>query len=69
MKADKIRELDEKDLTAKVAEAGEQLFRLKFQMAMGQMDGLKKSREVRKDRARMLTILNEKKQAAAKSSK
>ena len=66
MKADKIRELDEKDLTAKVAEAGEQLFRLKFQMAMGQMDGLKKAREVRKDRARMLTILNEKKQAAAK---
>lgn len=66
MKADKIRELDEKELAVKAGEVAEQLFRLKFQMAMGQMDGLKKAREVRKDRARMLTILNEKKRAAAK---
>jgi len=55
MKAEKIRELDLKELGVKLKEADEQLFRLKFQMAMGQMDGLKKYRELRKDRARMLT--------------
>lgn len=69
MKADKIRELDEKELATKAGEVAEQLFRLKFQMAMGQMDGLKKSREIRKDRARMLTILGEKKRAAAAAKK
>jgi large subunit ribosomal protein L29 len=56
MKAEKIRELDEKELAAKLHEMEEQIFRLKFQMSMGQMDGLKKYRELRKDRARMLTI-------------
>jgi large subunit ribosomal protein L29 len=42
----------------------EQLFRLRFQMSMGQMDGLKKVRAMRKDRARMLTILREREIAA-----
>lgn len=69
MKADKIRELDGKELTAKKAEVDEQLFRLKFQMGMGQMDGLKKYRELRKDRARLLTILREQEIAASKESK
>ena len=40
-------------------EMDEQLFRLHFQMSMGQMDGLKKARAMRKDRARILTILRE----------
>jgi len=35
------------------------LFRLRFQMAMGQTDGLKKLRTMRKDRARMLTVLRD----------
>lgn len=69
MKAEKIRELDGKELAAKKAEVDEQLFRLKFQMGMGQMDGLKKYRELRKDRARLLTILREQEIAAAKESK
>ena len=51
--------MDDKELTVKLAEAGEQLFRLRFQMSMGQMDGLKKYRELRKDRARMLTVRRE----------
>lgn len=59
MQADKVRELDEKELNVKLAEAGEQLFRLRFQMSMGQTDGLKKYRELRKDRARMLTVRRE----------
>ena len=40
----------------KLKEIDEQLFRLRFQMSMGQMDGLKKVRQMKKDRARMLTI-------------
>jgi large subunit ribosomal protein L29 len=37
----------------------EQAFRLRFQLTMGQSDGLKKLRAIKKDRARMLTILRE----------
>jgi len=36
------------------------LFRFRFQMGMGQMEGLKKYRALKKDRARMLTVLGEK---------
>ena len=32
---------------------------MRFQMAMGQTDGLKKLRNIRKDRARMLTVLRD----------
>lgn len=66
MKADKIRGMDAAELATKTGETAEQLFRLKFQVAMGQTDGVKKLREVKKDRARMLTILNEKKRAEKK---
>lgn len=59
MRAEKIREIDTKELQGKLAESNEQLFRLKFQIGMGQSDGLKKYRELRKDRARMQTILNQ----------
>jgi large subunit ribosomal protein L29 len=56
MKATKIRELDEKEMGLKLREIDEQIFRLRFQMATGQMDGLKKYRELRKDRARVQTV-------------
>ncbi len=59
MKADKVRELDATELRNQVNDSAEQMFRLKFQMSMGQTDGLKKYRTVRKDRARMLTVLRE----------
>ena len=59
MKADKIRELDEAALRQQAREANEQIFRLKFQMSMGQTDGLKKYRQLKKDRARMFTVLTE----------
>ncbi len=59
MRADKIRELDSDELRRQVAEIGEQNFRLRFQLSMGQTDGLKKVRNLRKDRARILTILRD----------
>jgi large subunit ribosomal protein L29 len=64
MKAQKVRDLDETELKRQLAEMDEQKFRLKFQMSMGQMDGLKKVRAMKKDRARMLTILRERALAA-----
>ena len=60
MKADKIRNTDAAELERQIQDAQEQLFRLRFQMGMGQMEGLKKYRTLKKDRARMLTVLGEK---------
>ena len=44
MKSQKVRDLDDLELRRQLAEMEEQLFRLHFQMSMGQMDGLKKVR-------------------------
>ena len=63
MRADKVRSSDAGDLQRQVQEAQEQLFRFRFQMGMGQLEGLKKYRSLKKDRARMLTVLNEKRAA------
>jgi large subunit ribosomal protein L29 len=59
MKADKIRELDSDELRRQAAEIREQAFRIRFQLTMGQTDGLKKLRNIRKDNARILTILRD----------
>lgn len=64
MRAEKLRELDENELVAQESEITEQLFRLRFQMGMGQTDGLKKYRVLRKDRARVLTLLRERQLAS-----
>jgi len=59
MKAEKLRDLDDRELAQQLAEAEERLFRWRFQMAMGQTEGLKKYKVLKKDRARMLTIQRE----------
>ena len=59
MKKDKLRGLDPAEMEQKLREIDEQSFRLKFQMTMGQTEGLRKRREMRKDRARLLTCLRE----------
>ena len=66
MKAQKVRDLDATELKNQLAAMDEQMFRLRFQMSMGQMEGLKKVRGMKKDRARMLTILRERELAAEK---
>jgi large subunit ribosomal protein L29 len=60
MKAEKLRGIDAADLQRQVQDAQEQLFRFRFQMGMGQLEGLKKYHALKKDRARMLTVLGEK---------
>lgn len=59
MRADKVREIDSSDLKRQLDDLKEQSFRLRFQLTMGQTDGLKKLRAIKKDRARMLTVLRE----------
>ena len=66
MKAQKVRDQDGTELKNQLAQMDEQMFRLRFQMSMGQMDGLKKVRAMRKDRARIHTILRERELAEAK---
>jgi large subunit ribosomal protein L29 len=57
--ADKARALDATEIAKQIKDTAEQMFRLRFQMSMGQMDGIKKLRSLRKERARMLTVLRE----------
>jgi large subunit ribosomal protein L29 len=59
MNADKVRDLDTKELDIQLRDINDQLFHLRFQMRMGQTDGLKKYRLLRKDRARILTIMGQ----------
>jgi large subunit ribosomal protein L29 len=77
MKADKIRQMETGEIQTQAKDGLEQMFRLRFQLRMGQTDGIKKVRELRKDRARQLTILREREltgaaapaQPAAKAAK
>ena len=56
----KLRDMSLDELQRQEADMNEQTFKLRFQWAMGQTETLKKMRELRKDRARLLTILWEK---------
>ena len=60
MRAEKIREMSADDLKTKARELQEQLFRLRFQKSLGQLDNALKLRETRRDIARVLTVLKEK---------
>ena len=67
MKKDNLRSLDPAEMRNKLTEIDEQSFRFKFQMSMGQTEGLRKLREMLKDRARLLTYLRERELAASKA--
>jgi len=60
VKAEVIREMSVEDVRAKEKELREQLFRLRLQKAVGQLDNALKMRETRRDIARIKTILGEK---------
>jgi large subunit ribosomal protein L29 len=67
MKPEKIRNLTDDELSHQQREMNDQLFRLKFQLNMGQTESLKKIRGLRKDIARVKTIAREREAAAQKS--
>jgi large subunit ribosomal protein L29 len=69
MKAEKIRNLTEIELQHQERDLSDQLFKLKFQMNMGQTESLKKIRGLHKDIARIKTILREQELGAQKKER
>jgi len=59
MKVEKIRNFTDEELNHQERELADQLFKLKFQLNMGQTESLKKIRGLRKDIARVKTIIGE----------
>ena len=60
MKAKELRAMSADELNAKLAELKEELFNLRFQLAVNQLDNPHKIVEVKKDIARVMTVLNQK---------
>ena len=58
MKAAQIRELQEKELNKKLADLKEELFNLRFQHAINQLDNPQRLKAVKKDIARVKPILS-----------
>ena len=69
MKAEKVRNLTDEELLHQETELNEQLFKLKFQLNMGQTESLKKLRGLRKDIARVKTIAREREMVSATTEK
>lgn len=63
MKAKEFREMSLEELYAKEGELYEQLFKLRVQHSIGQLENPSKIRLVRKDIARLKTVLKERKDA------
>ena len=59
MELDKIRSLSDEELVVQEKATSEQLFRLRFQVSMGQNDGVKKLRQLRKEIAQIKTVARE----------
>jgi large subunit ribosomal protein L29 len=64
VKPDKVREMSDDELRTKEKELQEQLFRLRFQKSLGQLDNASKIRDTRRDIARVKTVMRQKKQQA-----
>ena len=59
METEKIRNYNDDELKRQEQQTAEQLFRLRFQMKLGQNEGVKKLRDLRKDIARIKTVARE----------
>jgi large subunit ribosomal protein L29 len=59
MELAKIRSLSDAELAHQEKTAAEQLFRLRFQVSLGQNDGVKKLRELRREIAQIKTVARE----------
>ena len=60
MKVDNFRSMSADELQKKLTELKEQLFHLRFQLAINQLDNPHQMTEVKHDIARVMTVLNEK---------
>jgi large subunit ribosomal protein L29 len=68
MKTLEIRDLDTEELHARISELKEELFNLRFQKATGQLDNHRRIRQVKKDVARIRTVLRERDFAVAEAA-
>jgi len=59
MELTKIRNLSDEELKHQEKTSAEQLFRIRFQVALGQNDGVKKLRQLRKEIAQIKTVARE----------
>ncbi len=60
MKVTEIREMTAEQLSAKLTELKKELFNLRFQHAVNQLENPHRITEVKRDIARVMTVLNEK---------
>jgi len=60
MKATELREMTAEQLEAKLGELKEELFNLRFQLEVNQLDNPHKIKDVKHDIARVMTVLREK---------
>ena len=63
--AAELREMDEDELDNKLTESKQELFNLRFQVVTGQLDNVSRINAVRKDVARIKTILRQREIDAA----
>ncbi|HHT82400.1 MAG TPA: 50S ribosomal protein L29 [Acholeplasmataceae bacterium] len=61
MKAAELRKFSNEELTTKIGQLKEELFNLRFQLAVGQLEDTAKIKKVRKTIAQMHTIISERK--------
>lgn len=60
LKASQLRELSSEELDKKLVEAKQNLFNIRFQLAIGKLENVAKVKEIRKEIARILTVKYEK---------
>ena len=68
MKATELRKMSEADLDAKLVDLKKELFNLRFQHAINQLDNPHKIADVKKDIARVMTVLRQKEAEASKNA-
>ena len=68
MKASEFRELPVPEIETRLGEAREELFNLRFQLATGQLDNYRRIRDLRKEVARIRTVLRERELAEERGS-
>jgi len=69
VKLDKIRGMNPEELTREETEIRAQVWKLRLQLATGQLDNPQKVREARRDLARVLTVRREQQMATAGGAK
>ncbi|HEV3472718.1 MAG TPA: 50S ribosomal protein L29 [Actinomycetota bacterium] len=67
LKGQEIRDLSHEEMVKKLEETKEELFNLRFQNATGQLDNYKRLRELKRDIARIKTVMRQQEIAAAEA--